>query len=277
VNRGENDIPYPLQEGQGCHAIFSDCAVLPKFPIVLAPKAPMNEPTPHYLLMSEASRTEKVGRWRFVLKTVDGSAGLEVADVEPDVWGERLDLLTVVRALESLDQPSRVTLLGCTRYVEQGIQYGLEDWKENDWRWECFGQMVTVRDADLWRRMDRILQFHQVECSQRRIDLQHNLLEGHHWDVAKKREHWVDSIAGANWLKCYGPLLACWHGFLAKIASCWWPRGFVCCTVQNDTEPRVIGNCFHSDRSRYGVRGRGARVGTWWNAAFRFRLPVSDS
>ena len=136
----------------------------------------MNDPTPHYLLISEASRTEGIGRWRFVLRPIDGSAALEVADVEPDAWGERLDLLTVVRALESLDQPSRVTLLGCTRYVEQGIQYGLAEWRENQWRWEYFGQMVPVRDADLWQRMDRILQFHQVDCGQRRFDAGHNLL-----------------------------------------------------------------------------------------------------
>ena len=62
---------------------------------------------------------------------------IKAADVEPDVWGERLDLLTVLRALESLDQPSRVTLIDCTRYVEQGVQYGLAEWKESGWRWEC--------------------------------------------------------------------------------------------------------------------------------------------
>ena len=73
----------------------------------------MNHPSPHYLLRSEASRIEGFGRWRFVLQPVDGSAEIMATDVEPDVWGERLDLLTVVRALESLDQPSRVTVVGC--------------------------------------------------------------------------------------------------------------------------------------------------------------------
>ena len=129
----------------------------------------MNPPTPHYLLRSEASRIEGVGQWRFVLRPVDGSAEITAADVEPDVWGERLDLLTVIRALESLDQPSRVTLAGCTRYVEQGVLYGLTEWKESGWRWEWFGQMVPVRDADLWQRMDRVLQYHRVEGGYRRF------------------------------------------------------------------------------------------------------------
>ena len=86
----------------------------------------MNHPAPHYLLKSEASRDEGLGRWRFVLRPLDGSSEIEAADVEPDVWGERLDLLTVVRALESLDQPSWVTLIGCTRYVEQGVLYRVD-------------------------------------------------------------------------------------------------------------------------------------------------------
>ena len=38
----------------------------------------MNDPTPHYLLISEASRTKGIGRWRFVLRPIDGSAALEV-------------------------------------------------------------------------------------------------------------------------------------------------------------------------------------------------------
>ena len=115
---------------------------------------------------------------------------IAAADVEPDVWGERLDLLTVVRALESLDQPSRVTLVGCTRYVEQGIIYGLAEWKESGWRWEWFGQMVPVRDADLWQRMDRILQFHRVDCGQRRFRRPSWRLDGPHWNMPRwPREH----------------------------------------------------------------------------------------
>ena len=167
----------------------------------------MNSRTPHYLLLSEASRAAGFGRWRFVLRPADGSAPIEATDVEPDVWGERLDLLTVVRALETLDQPSRVTLIGCSRYVEQGILYGLHDWKENGWRWECFGQLVPVRDTDLWQRMDRVLQFHRVECGWRRFDAGHGLAGGPHWSLLKPGRSWADGIAGVKCVKCLCPVL----------------------------------------------------------------------
>lgn len=182
----------------------------------------MNTPAPHYLLSSETNRIVGLGRWRFVLRAADGSTRFEAADVEPDVWGERLDLLTVVRGLESLDQPSMVTLIGCTRYVEQGIQFGLSEWRDNGWRWEYFGQMAPVRDADLWQRMDRILQVHKVDCGQHRLDAGEELLAGPHWDLAKKGESWGDRIVGANWLKCHAPMFAAWGAVLMVATVRWW-------------------------------------------------------
>jgi ribonuclease HI len=182
----------------------------------------MKESAPHYLLMADASRRTGLGRWRFVLQPSDGSAPLEAGDVEPDIWGERLDLLTVLRGLESLNQPSRVTVVGCTRYVEEGILYGLAEWRDNQWRWEYFGQMVPVRDADLWQRMDRVLQFHQVDCTQRRFDAGHGSPSGHHWNRTPQRKKWINSVAGGEWLKYCAPLLAAWCGLCVEMASWFW-------------------------------------------------------
>ena len=135
----------------------------------------MSVPTPHYLLFSESSRSADDGQWRFMLRATDRSDEFEASDVEPEVRGERLDLLTMVRALESLDQPSRVTLVGCSSYIRQGIQYGLPEWRDNGWRWEFFGQMVPVKNCDLWQRLDRVMRFHEVESQWRRIDSAHDV------------------------------------------------------------------------------------------------------
>jgi ribonuclease HI len=133
----------------------------------------MNLTSPHYLLFAQVDRTEGTGRWRFVMRTNDGAQQFEAADSEPGLRGERLDLLTVVRALESLDQPSQVTLVDCSDYIWKGVQYGLPEWNSNGWQWEFFGQMVPVKNSDLWQRMDRALRFHEVECRRRRFDPAH--------------------------------------------------------------------------------------------------------
>ncbi len=183
----------------------------------------MNSPTPHYLLKTEAGREDGSGRWRFVLTPLDGSPEIEAADVEPDVWGERLCLLTVVRALESLDQPSWVTLVGCTRYVEQGIAYGIAEWRESGWRWEYFGQMTPVRDIDLWQRMERILQFHRVDCGRRRFDASHGLLDGPHLGLSAEGRERIGGLVEAKWVKCCALATAVWHGVRMKAAS--WIQG----------------------------------------------------
>ena len=133
----------------------------------------MSVRAPHYLLFSESSHTPEPGRWRFVLRSSDGTQRVVADDVEPDVRGERLELLTVVRGLEALGQPSRVTLVTPSPYVREGIRYGLAEWRRNGWRWEAFGEMIPVKNRDLWQRMDRALRFHQVECRHWRIDAAH--------------------------------------------------------------------------------------------------------
>jgi ribonuclease HI len=125
----------------------------------------MQAPADHFLLCTEASRPAGgPPRWKFVLQSVDGDERLAAADSEQETRTSRLELLAVVRGLEAIDRPSRVTLLTRSRYVCRGVRRQLSHWREDNWQWERFGQMVPIRDHDLWRRVDRALGFHQVEC-----------------------------------------------------------------------------------------------------------------
>jgi ribonuclease HI len=133
----------------------------------------MKVAAPHYLLFSESCRKSPQGNWRFVLQSLDGSEQFEAADSEPDARGERLELLAVVRGLEALPQPSRVTLVTPSLYVNRGLKYGLGEWRANDWQWEHFGEMVPVKNRDLWQRVDRALAFHDIDCRAWRFDLPH--------------------------------------------------------------------------------------------------------
>jgi ribonuclease HI len=135
----------------------------------------MNNTAPRFFLFSDCRSDAGDGRWRFVLRGADGSQRLVAEDVEPHIHGERLELLSVVRGLESLDEPSRVTLMTSCVYVREGIRHGLDQWRANGWRWECFGQMVPIRDLDLWQRVDRAMQYHRVDCRTYRFDPPHRM------------------------------------------------------------------------------------------------------
>jgi ribonuclease HI len=99
-----------------------------------------------------------------MLESGDGSHSLKVEDDEPDTQGERLELLALVRGLEAVPQPARVTVVATSPYVNRVLSGGLEEWRASDWQWERHGEMVPVKNADLWRRVDRALHFHSVDC-----------------------------------------------------------------------------------------------------------------
>jgi ribonuclease HI len=138
----------------------------------------MPAPAPHFHLLAEAHRHKRCGNWRFVLQTADGRRQFEANDAEPEASGERLELLAIVRGLESLDQPSRVTLLTGSVSVSKGLKYGLEEWRANDWQWERHGEMVPVKNSDLWRRIDHALSIHDVDCRVWRVDEGHGKADG---------------------------------------------------------------------------------------------------
>jgi ribonuclease HI len=99
-----------------------------------------------------------------VIRAHDGSTALEASDAESEVSRDRLELLAIVRGLEALDQPSSVTIITSSRYIQRGLLHGLVNWRENGWQWERFGQLTPVKNADLWRRIDHAMNFHAVRC-----------------------------------------------------------------------------------------------------------------
>ena len=132
---------------------------------------------PHFLLFAEArikwEADEEVGSWRFQLQSLDGDDHFSAAGAERFTSQNRLEVLAVLRGLEALDQPSRVTLLSGSRYVQRALRRGLEQWERNNWQWERFGRRVTVSNHDLWRRVSHALRFHRIECRLWRVDAEH--------------------------------------------------------------------------------------------------------
>ncbi len=131
----------------------------------------MTSPKPHYLLFCDGNVSAsgesaglQRGRWRFVLEDLVSGERVEATDQENACAPDRSALVAVLRGLEALEQPSRVTLITTSRYVTRGLQYGLSEWRDNDYSWEHFGTVQPIRNADIWKRLDRALAYHQVQC-----------------------------------------------------------------------------------------------------------------
>jgi ribonuclease HI len=132
------------------------------------------EATPCEAALAERS----AGQWRFILEPVVGDDGIEDgpvedrriehSDVESEGEPERLELLSLVRGLEALDQPSHVTLFTNSRYVRLGLKYGIAQARVS-----AAAGDTPVKHSDLWRRVAQALHFHQLECRTWRIDGPH--------------------------------------------------------------------------------------------------------
>lgn len=128
-------------------------------------------PTPSSFLLQADSICPGAddGEWRFTLTDQSTGQLVVASDSEPGYDLDRLALLGLVRGLEAIPRPGHVTVLTSCRSLRDGLRTGLAGWKANDWKWERFGRLVTVRDADLWRRVDQALQIHTVQCRSWRV------------------------------------------------------------------------------------------------------------
>ncbi|MFZ5833730.1 MAG: RNase H family protein [Planctomycetota bacterium] len=189
---------------------------------------------PQYVLVVDVDGRGS-GCWRFAVCDAHGRPRFEASDVEPSVRGNRLELLTLVRALEALDEPAKVSLIGCSTYVRHGLQQGLSDWRGSGWKWEFYGRMAPVRNGDLWQRLDRALGFHDVRCVARRVDTTHaRSVPGPRWLGGRCRLSGVsrtDSARGVrasfdNWVRFSVLSIKSWYRGRVVPAFLRWRKSF---------------------------------------------------
>jgi ribonuclease HI len=100
------------------------------------------------------------GGWAYVI--VGESAGGEGGPILAEKWGaeplttnNRMELMAVISALESLSGPDPGTLTVYTdsQYVQKGITQWIHSWKRNNWRGSG---KSPVKNQDLWQRLDAL-------------------------------------------------------------------------------------------------------------------------
>jgi ribonuclease HI len=78
---------------------------------------------------------------------------------EAQTTNNRMELMAAIRALESLTRPCRVHLTTDSQYVMKGITEWMANWKKRGWK--TAGRQ-PVKNVDLWQRLDKALQQHDV-------------------------------------------------------------------------------------------------------------------
>lgn len=78
----------------------------------------------------------------------------------PDTTNNRMELTAVIRALEALKRPTRARVHTDSQYVQKGITEWIHAWKKRGW---LTADRQPVKNADLWRELDRLAAQHRLE------------------------------------------------------------------------------------------------------------------
>ncbi len=98
------------------------------------------------------------GGWGSVL--LWGDHRREVSGGDANTTNNRMEMLAVIRALETLKKPSEVRLFTDSTYVMKGMTEWLPQWKRRNWRTAA---KKPVKNVELWQELEAALQPHQVQ------------------------------------------------------------------------------------------------------------------
>jgi ribonuclease HI len=91
-----------------------------------------------------------------------------------------MELMAAIMAMESLKRPCQVRLTTDSKYVMQGIQEWIANWKKRGWKTSA---RKPVKNVDLWQRLDQAVTGH---------DVQWQWVKGH---SGHAENEWADELA----------------------------------------------------------------------------------
>ena len=102
------------------------------------------------------------GGWGVVLQAKSGQNILrerELCGGAVETTNNRMELTAAIKALETLERESKITLVTDSAYVKDGITKWLLGWKDNGWRTAA---KKPVKNVDLWQKLDDAQAHHKV-------------------------------------------------------------------------------------------------------------------
>ncbi len=79
---------------------------------------------------------------------------------EAQTTNNRMELTAAIEALRALKRACHVELKTDSKYVMQGINDWIQNWKRNNWKTAA---KKAVKNADLWQQLDQERQRHRID------------------------------------------------------------------------------------------------------------------
>ena len=89
-----------------------------------------------------------------------GGSIKEIFGGKLDVTNNQMELCAAIEGLAALEEPCNVELFTDSKYVMDGMNQWIHNWKKNNWRTAA---KKDVKNKELWQRLDELINFHQVQ------------------------------------------------------------------------------------------------------------------
>jgi len=100
------------------------------------------------------------GGWAALLRYKSNETSIQGA--EEMTTNNRMELQAVISALKKLKQPCVINFTTDSKYVIDGIEQWIVNWKKNGWKTAA---KKPVKNDDLWRQLDKLVEEHEIKWS----------------------------------------------------------------------------------------------------------------
>ena len=99
-----------------------------------------------------------IGGWGVVI-LIDKDKPVLLSGGEKDTTNNQMELQAAIQALKFFDNSSTLTLFTDSKYVKEGIQSWIVNWKKNKWKTSTKKQ---VKNKELWIELDSQITRHTI-------------------------------------------------------------------------------------------------------------------
>lgn len=102
------------------------------------------------------------GGWAYILKHTATGKVSEQSGGDPATTNNRMELQAVIEGLKRLTRKTAVCVVTDSGYVKNGITQWMKNWKRNNWMRKEGKKLVPVKNIELWKELDALVQQHDV-------------------------------------------------------------------------------------------------------------------
>ena len=99
-----------------------------------------------------------VGGWGVVI-IEDNKNEFFLNGGDKNTTNNKMELTAAIQALKTFEKESTITLITDSKYVKDGIQSWIENWKKNGWKTAA---KKPVKNKELWIELDELIARHNI-------------------------------------------------------------------------------------------------------------------